>query len=303
MKKPSRWLALLLPLVAFLELVAHVHYASTAPEPAVYALLKEPIERLWRPGDALVVAPRWAEPLVRAALDERELQIARVAGPDLSGVQRALEISVLSELDPETSGWRVAHQESIGPFELRVRQNPSAEPVYFDFVAAAAEGRARVYVAGQQARHQCRWVSDAPRRTGGLHGPLALPAHRFDCDHGYYAAVSVIDDQDYLPRRCVMVSAPRNGALVIAFEAPREGSKIVGHVGSSFFLRRADPGRSGSVVVRVNERRVGRVDHQGRLGWTPFAFSVGSMRGSVEFRATAGASSPSNTFCFQAEVR
>src|SRR5690606_31362216 len=86
------WLWLLVPTLAIVELGAHLVFANRAPEPDAWHRIRAPIARLRQPEDALVVAPRWAEPLARHALGDRLWPIADAARPGFEGAARALVV-------------------------------------------------------------------------------------------------------------------------------------------------------------------------------------------------------------------
>ncbi len=308
MIRPSRWLVLLLPLFALLETCAHLYFAKRAPAPEAWQTLRAPVERLWRPGDAVVVAPNWADPLARAALASEMLEVGRVRQQDLSSVKRAVEISIRSASSPRITGWRVLQRETLGPFDITLRENERAESVAYDFVEAAAQGQADAQLERSSRTQACRWATEAARKTGGLHGAPALPRARFECGAGNFAGVSILDDQEYRPRRCVLVSVPASGEVVMGFDVRRPGSKIVGSVGSSYFLTRSELGSVRALEVRVDGRRVGEVQQRGAEGFVPFSFAMGSERGGhVEFRVRGSARRVGHEapgpLCFEAEMR
>src|SRR5262245_24921898 len=95
-----RWMWLGVPAVALLELAAHLFFALRAPDVEAWSALAKPVRSLQAPGDVLVIAPEWAEPLARRALGDASWPLSELARMDDSGAARALEVSILGASDP-----------------------------------------------------------------------------------------------------------------------------------------------------------------------------------------------------------
>src|SRR6187431_23687 len=91
-----RWSLLLgvVPLLGLAELALHGYFARRAPGFDDYAALAPRLLELKRPGMPVVVAPAWAEPLLRQAAPAA-FPLAELARPDDSGFASFLEVSLL----------------------------------------------------------------------------------------------------------------------------------------------------------------------------------------------------------------
>ena len=125
----------LVPLLGLGELGLSAYFSRRAPDFAAYAALGPKLEKLKQPGIPVVVAPAWAEPLVRQAAP-KAFPIAELTRPDNSGFRQVIEVSLLGAHAAELSGFAVKSQQQVGPFELTLRDNPRPSPPEFDFVTA-----------------------------------------------------------------------------------------------------------------------------------------------------------------------
>ena len=69
-KAPSRlrWALLAIPLVGLAELGAQIWATHRAPSFDAWAAVEAPVRALKQPGDLVIIAPDWADPLARRAL-------------------------------------------------------------------------------------------------------------------------------------------------------------------------------------------------------------------------------------------
>lgn len=301
-----RYAALLLPIVGLAELGAHYATSRRAPAFGDWAEIAEPVRTTHQAGDLVLVAPHWAEPLARQALGDELMPLRDLARPDTRRYRSALEISILGQRHADLEGWREVSRSQHGPFELRRVENPKAAPVLVDFVDALTPQRAQVFFGPQAA--PCPFRTHAPMRSGNLGGHPTFPAERFECPGGlfYHAAVTVIADQDFRPRRCIWAHPPRHGEWLVRFADVKLGEVISGHGGMYWVTERSRDGAPITLTARVDGRSVGRAVHHDGDGWAGFEFSLGELAGrdgaEVEFAVTA----PNNRhrhFCFEAHSR
>ena len=299
-----RWLWLLVPLVALLELGAHLYFSRRAPAPDEYYALVTPVQAMKRAEDALVIAPAWAAPLARRALGDRLWPLDDLAQPSFDTARRVLEVSILGHASPETENWPIEHERQHGPFQLRLRTNPAYRKPLFEVVDAVARGQGQAFRRHEGTRYDCRYKTNAPARTGGLHGHLAYPRKRFVCgkDEAEFVGVTIIDDQHYRPRRCVWAHPPRQGTLWLRFEDVAFGSELLGHAGLSYFTMRDGVGPSISLSAYIDGKRIGNYRHHDEYGWAAFSISTRQYhgtRGRLEFRIES-AGFEQRDFCFSA---
>lgn len=307
MKKRLRvvWLGLALPLLGLLELCGAVAFAHRAPREEEWSKLVPLAESVHRPGDLVVVAPRWAEPHARRVLGDAffPLDIAARSGPET--FERAIEVSILGAHSEELEGFREVRSSRVGPFTLRELENPKPERVVFDFVREL--GPDHVVVPTDEGE-PCAWTDRAKVRTGGLGGHPTFPRERFQCPEGLFFQVSttVVADENFLPRRCIWAHPPESGRRVIRYSKVPLGERIIGHLGMYWMIERERAGAPVTLAVRVDGAEVGRVDHADGEGWKRFELPLGDKANAagatVEFEVTTP-DYMHRHLCFQADSR
>lgn len=248
----KRKLALLIPVLGLCELVLHVS-RERAPGAEEWRDSAALVDRLWRPGSLIVVAPRWAEPLARFALGER-MPLKDVARADESGYSEAIELSIFGETAPELAGWNETGAASQGAFRVRRLVPPRPSSVLYRALEHANPRELSVESALGEPAQACAFVEGARVTSGGLGGPVTAPANRFQCpgDPGLFVGVTAIDGPDYRPRLCLHARPPRSGSLRLRFHDVPLGKTLVGHAGSSYLLGRSSAG-AVSVTLRVGD--------------------------------------------------
>lgn len=299
---------LIVPLVALFELGGQLWTSARAPAPADWAAVAAPVRKLAAPGAALVVAPRWAEPLARHVLGDDLWPVADLGRMDQRSVPRVVEISLFGATDPATAPWPVEHQLNEGAFRLTSRKNPHYEPALFSLVDAVARAETRVFRRIDGVRSACSWKQNLAPRTGGLHGQVAFPSARYVCGSGFdeFVGVTLVDDEQFEPRRCVWIHAPRAGAQWVAREDVALGHGIEGYAGSSYFLMRDEIDAPVALEVFVDGRSVGKIEYRDPEGWSRFAFAKPASsgeRGRVEFKLSVPGGARGRSLCVAAETR
>ncbi len=289
----------LLPLVGLLEVAAHRYFATRAPGPADYRALGPELAKWKRPGVPVVVAPAWAEPLVRAAAPEA-FPLPELTRADDRAVPQLLEVSLLGAA-AEVEGFDRSPPKAVGPFSLTLLQNRRPEPASFDFVGAVESGQVEAFLALGGVRAPCPSREDARVQTGGLHGHGAYPARRLQCSTDRFVAVSLVEDARYRPHRCVLARLPSRGRLVLRFGGVPRAERLVAHGGFAYFLER--DAVEAQVELSVSDERgpLGSRRFGGGDGWARFE-AAGTDGGAVEVTLERLAASQSE-FCFALEAR
>jgi hypothetical protein len=301
MLRPLTLLLGLVPLLGLTELALHWYFAGRAPGFAAYAALAPELTKLKQPGMPVVVAPRWAEPLVRQAAPEA-FPVAELTRPDNSGFASFLEVSTLGQHAPELLSFPVRSTKQLGPFTLTVRDNPRLDLPRFDFVTAVDTGEVEVFNVVGQERSDCRRVERPRPTTGGLHGPAARPAVRHECPGGRVVGVTLIEDQHYLPHRCILVDPAQTGDIALRFTSVPASDRLVGFVGFSYFLARDSGGVTLDLSVNDAEREIGKQRVVADGTWSRFELTRSAPFGTVEVVVRRLASEPGD-FCFALEAR
>lgn len=291
----------LVPLLGLAELGLQQYFSRRAPDFDDYAALAPALIKLKQSGMPVVVAPAWAEPLVRQAAPSA-FPLAEQTRADDSGFASFLEVSLLGESAPELDGFARQRTERVGKFRLSVRQNPKPEPASFDFVTAVERGDVEVFTDRDGERRACPLTSRAHAQTGGLHGHVAYPRQRYDCGAGRLVGVTLIEDARYRPHRCVMTQLPEDGRIVLRFSSVPATRHLRGFAGFSYFLERDSEAETVELGVSEAGRALGRYRAAGARGWARFELSRGSEVGNVEVEVR-GLARSTGDFCFALEAR
>jgi hypothetical protein len=295
---------LLVPALGLIELGGHFFFAGRAPRQEEWRALSRRIERLKRPGEPLLIAPEWAQPLARQAFGDAAFPLSELARPDLHGFRRVLEVSALGARTEETRAWRQLSEEESGRFTLRILENPAPRSVKYHFVDHARPPHLSVSVVVNGEATSCPFTEQARVTSGGLHGQVTFPRARFRCPGGdaFFVGVTLIDDQDYRPRRCIWARPPESGVLRLRFSNVPLGRSLRGFAGLSYFLHRDGLGKPITLRARSGERVVGEYTHRDEWGFRSFEFTTpGVSAGSemdFEIAAEGGAA---RDFCFLPE--
>lgn len=303
----SRWWWLLIPVLGLVEWGAHAVYAARPPEADDWDAIAEVIREMRDDDQLVVVTPYWAEPHARRVLGDWAMPLRDVARPDDERYAHAIEIGILGA-PSELPGWRVTSERQVDKFRLRQLENPSPSPTLVDLVDRLVPGQASASTLRSKKRQACEWTTRGRVENGALHGHPTFPKRRFECKGGgswHFVGTTVIEDQNYRPRRCVWAHPPGGGKTVVTFHDVKLGSKIVGYGGLPYFLERESKGTPVRLEVFVGDRRLGELIHDDGQGWRRFELSTQPLAGEshdVEFRVSSR-KAHQREFCFQADIR
>jgi hypothetical protein len=306
-KLASKYWALAIPAVGLAELAAHFYFSHRAPTKAQWDDVRSLVASWYKPGQVIVVAPQWAEPMARWSFGDTLMPTRDVARPDTTRYREALEVATLGSRSPELSGWKTLREQRRGSFTVREMSNPAPPTVTYDFANHIDPQSADVRVVQGAKETDCPFTTTATVESGGLGGPPAFPASRFSCPGQptqVFIGLTIVEDDQFRPRRCIWSQPPATGEIVTRFKNVPLGSRLVGHTGMRMIIVRA--GVSPDVIrVTVGGEEVGRIVHELEGYWKPFDFPLGSWEGrsaDVEFCASAdsGGGSP---VCFEADAR
>lgn len=296
-------LAAALPVVAMFELVAT--FVVPAPEAAMYEPLESVVAPIYQPGDLVVMSPRWAEPNARAVLGDHVMRLEDLARSDARRYPRAIEISLDGARSSELAAFHEKAAREVGPFTVRELENPSPERVLYDFLDHVDPED--LSVSGSEPSERCRFTTHGEVLSGGLGGNPTFPRRRFQCSGGAFfgVGVTVIADEDFLPRRCIFAHPTEHGARVLRFEHVPLGERIVGHLGMYTIIERVR-GAPIELEVSVDGERLATIRHEDGEGWKRFDVPLGAHGGASSATVELGVRSPDYVdrhFCFEATVR
>ena len=264
---------------------------------ALLAPLRAPTDQDWRaaaaevragfqPGDLIVAAPAWADPLLRLHLGD--LIPIPVAGRlDAARFGRVWEISQRGARAPETQGSRVVQSSRQGALTLRRYERPAAQ-VSFDFVAEWSRAAVSRVAAGGQV-NPCYRVSD-----------------RFECpDPPSQSLKPELLEIDTSPHFALSTPLAGRATTVVEFDHVPLGRELAAGAGlHNVWLRKAGKG-TVSLRVLVQGHELGRIEAGSMTGWTVRKFDTSALAGqsqSVRFEITVDDPN-SRTLGFAAEAR
>lgn len=301
-----RWLFLLVPFCGLAELAAQAWIVARAPNEAQYDKLGEVVRELSHPGDPVVVVPRYLEPHMRKVLGPAFFPLRTLGRSRADTFGSAIEVSLDERRSPELEGFVEEAQRDSGRYTVRKLTNPHVVSVTYDFVDHTNPGSLRVERTDPPT--SCAFSTTATPLSGGLAGHPTLGRERFVCPPNFFfdVSVTVIADQDFLPRRCIFAHPSDAGDLVLQYRDVPLGSQIVGHSGLYWVMERDRQFAPVDLELRIEGEVVGAVRHHDGDGFAPFEFDLGKYQKararSVEFRIRS--EDPLHRhYCFEAVSR
>ena len=268
MRWRSPWLelvpALALVAIATWETCATVRAGSDVPGDDAWRSAAAMVRERRAPGDLIVFAPRWIDPVGRMHLGDL-IPVGDAARMDAARFGTIWELSIRGERAPETAGLTPAWTGEAGGVTVR-RFTRTPVQVATDFVAAFATARTE----GQ--------------RTAG-------PA-------------VVLAEVGFEPHRCVQVTPAPGASVRITYPAAVLGRELVGYVGLADVFTRRDVRAPGELAVEIGGRAVATTRFGVDSGWVRFAAPTTAGPADVTFVATAvGKGARDRLICFAAEAR
>jgi hypothetical protein len=294
------WSFALIPFVGIAELGAHVYQVNDVVSADDWHAAHAIVEAAWKPGDLVVFAPDWTDPLGRMYFGDKVAGIANAARPDDTRFSRAFEVSIRGGHDPELAGWKKVDSKKAGAVTVNVLENPSPVTLADDLVQHATPTGMRASQGGME----CRWVHGTTT-AGNLGAGPATPGDRILCSLGGSVGVSIIHDKDDRARRCFF--APTTGGrapLDVRFEDVAFGASLHGHLGLAQFNERDHTGQPVTVTWSANGRILGKVVDNDGDGWKGFELSTPELAGQRgELVAEISSAQAGRHFCFEADTR
>ena len=197
------------------------------------------------------------------------------ACPDATRFPRAVEVSTRGAHEAELSSWKVESTRDVGPITLTVKDNPAYTPLKDDSVDHAAPGKMTVSLVSGGGEAECTGLRQV--ETGGLGFGPAIPAGRFSCPGS--SPRRYVQPSDYRPTAAC--SAPRPAAerrLRVRFQDMTFGKVLHGHAGIEWdsTAHRDEP--PVTLVWKVGDRTLGRIQAGSTDGWKSFALEHGRAR-------------------------
>jgi hypothetical protein len=234
--------------LAIVEALVAVLAPLRAPGPDDWAAVERDVRAGFRPGDLIVAAPTWADPIMRMHLGDL-ISIPTAGRMDGARFSRVWEIDQRGARAPETRDGRVVLERRHGPLTLRQVERAGAS-VSYDFLARFNDAHvSRVDANG--AALPCPWQGD-----------------RFQCPlYGFnYVRRQLVEVDTHL--RWALLAQPVDRArIVIEYPAVVLGREIAIATGlSNVWMRKAAKGPV-DLSVTIDGKPALHVTTQNESGW------------------------------------
>lgn len=286
--------------LAIFELLAHPWVQAAIPTDESWEAASAFVRSRYEPGDQLVSAPAWTDPIVRHYLGDL-LPLRAAASSDLAGIERVWELSIR---DATTREEPPALEEQFD--EVYVRMWPvSSDEVVYDFVENVEH--ARVELVTSEESRACPWKAQRPSRGGLGYGPMT-PDERFVCDPRrpwLWVGATVLQDLELQPRRCVWQHPSGRDPVRVTFTDAPLGERLVVHAGIDYNAERKREHGPVTLRVFVDDELAGELIHRDGDGWSGTEIdtsALGLSRAEVRFETTADDPS-ARLFCWSASAR
>jgi hypothetical protein len=227
--------AVLLAAIAIWEAIAAQRAGAGVPDDEAWARAAAVVRAGHRPGDLIVFAPDWIDPVGRLHLGDL-ISIDAAARMDAARYDRIWELSIRGARARDTAGRAPAETRDEGGVVVRRFERA---PGSFELLADLRD---------------------------------RLPAARTDGAPARPPSVELAE-VGFEPHRCILV-VPRPGAPVrIAFPGLPAG-ELVGHVGLADVFTRRDERRPGLLAVEQGGRAIAEATAGVEDGWVRFAARV-----------------------------
>ena len=250
--------------VALWEMIATARPPRGAADLSAWSQISTTLRGQHRPGDLLVFAPAWIDPLGRQHLGDL-MSLEMVGRMDSARYPIVWEVGLDQARAPETAGLEADRSWRFGALTLR---HYAREPVQVvtDFVEGFSAATQRGARAGR--------------------------------------AKVVLTEVGYEPHRCVEVVPAPDGSAVVSYADVELGSELVGYVGLADAFTRRDVREPGHLRVTVDGVQVAQVVAGIDDGWVRFHAATEPGPAHVEFTASAvGPGAVNRRICFAAEAR
>lgn len=258
------WLALLG--VAIVETIGHFVVQARVVPDADWAAAGALVREGWREGDLVVVAPTWADPLMRREVGDL-LSLEDAGRTDLAQYGRLWALSVRGHRPREAPPTAPELVEVVGAVTI-LRWDLEPGGVLYDFTEHVRD--AQVTMVQGDSEVPCPWSSSGRPRGGGLGAGPVTPAERHQCDprRGWlWVGTTIQDDLDLQPRYCIWQHPAGPQPIRALFRDVPLGDELVLDADIYYEHERMEEHGPVEIAVTVGGREIGRMVHRDGDGW------------------------------------
>ncbi|MEM9859971.1 MAG: hypothetical protein AAF938_00045 [Myxococcota bacterium] len=285
--------------LALIEVVGASTIRNRVPPETDWEQAARHVDGVWQDGDLAIVAPSWADPVLRQHMGAR-ISVQDAGRADLAPYERVWEFSLGGHVADEVRGLEPTEVHRVGRITVR-RYDLGPSNVLYDLTSNILEAKVS---AGER---ECRLRRLPPEGGGLFAGPMRPEAHFFCGPEPWlWVGPTVSEDLSLRNRYCVW-QHPRVGdaPTTATFEDVPLGESVVLNAGLYYAHERPLEHGPFTVQVLVGDDEVGRLVHRDGDGFERIdALTPGrtGTRGDVSIVVTA----PDNnmrTVCWAASVR
>ncbi len=256
-----------------------------APRSADWRAAAEKLRHVRQPGEPLLFAPLWVDPLGRQAMgDQVDLELFLLS--DVDRFSRVWQVSLRAESHPFLRGLTPTERYRFGAVTVS-RFDKAAEEVLFDLVKSVRE--AVVERVGERVV-RCPWEKSRF---------VCNAAERWNWVGPHLAEVG------YRPYRCIYAHPVDRQIMRLTYPAVPLGGRLVLYTGIDDFENRKRSNKPVLLRVKAGEEPLGQIQHLNDWPWHRQVLDTRALAGKrLPLRleiTTAGAYA--RTFCFAAEAR
>lgn len=252
--------------LAIVEVVAHVVTRSRVVEAEDWARAAERVRAEWREGDLVVVAPEWADPLLRQHLGDR-ITLEDAGRSDLAQVRRLWALSIRGHRPREAPSGAPEHDEQVGRVRI-LRWDMPGDAVLYDLTEHVEQAQVAMVEGGREV--PCTWRTEGRPRGGGLGAGPITPAARHVCDARrpwLWVGTTMQDDLDLRPRHCVWQHPAGAEPIRARFPDVPLGERLVLYADLYYEHERDRAHGPVHVAAFVDGEEIGRMVHHDGDGW------------------------------------
>jgi hypothetical protein len=302
-RRPSLWWLVLA--IGAVEILGQVVIEARVAPRSEWGEALAAVRAEWQERDAVVVAPRWADPLLREAagdLIDREM----AGHSDLAAYQRLWVVSIRGHRSSEAPSEAPELTRDFGRVHVE-RWTLPPPSVLYDFVAHVGEAHVTRRERGQDL--PCRTITSMGQTMGGLsNGPIET-APRHLCDPGrpwLWVGATTTMDLELRGRHCISQHAQGSEPISTSYDDVPLGHSVVLHGGIWWERERWRNGGDLEVVVRLDGEEIGRMTHHDGDGWKRMEAAIPESRrgGRGRISIDVSAENPEfRAFCWAGSTR
>ncbi|MBP9086171.1 MAG: hypothetical protein KBG15_08630 [Kofleriaceae bacterium] len=256
-----------LAIVAVWATIRTLHAPATVPDDAAWQQAATYVRSQFRPGDLIVFAPPWIDPVGRTQLGD------------------LIPLAAAGRLDAAhyPTIWHVAIRNAVHPDVAQLVAASSPGPQSFAGVVVTRFDQPAITITADAA---------TLLSTATVTGAIAR------------GATVELTEVGFTPHRCVQVVPQPNGSIRVTFPAFTLGTQLVVGVGLADVFTRRDSRSPGKLSVEIAGAVVASAQFGVNDGWVKMQASTTPGTAEVSFVATAvGATSRDRLICFAAQAR